>query len=338
MRSGEAVLGQKNDHVGMPWAVRIALGWFVLLAIACCAPFVFWLCPLLLSGDVQEALWNLVPCVGLMALGGGFVWAIICGRRIWLTVPYLFIALQFVFIIFPSESWVGPECYIIWAAATFGPLVMLHLPSSNRWFATFPLQEKMRVGCMVLAVLPIVGCLWGSIDRPSPRQRVSMEKVVQTRRGRNVFLLLNQNESARQEGKVWIDPCSCSNSVEFVERLCAKFDGGEHLIHAGGQWSFAINVPSEVSDSFPVMMSANVDPAQLPRAWDGVTDKDVHLELKRIDGSVPMDYDDKFMVVVRKGGSVQILKRKYATRRLVLGDTPYRLGKDTCFLTPAGKR
>ena len=337
MSMGEAVLEQTNDRIGMPWAVRIALGWFILLAIACCAPFVFWLCPLLLSGDVQEALWNLVPCVGLMALGGGFVWAIICGRRIWVTVPYLFIALQFVFIIFPSESWVGPECYIIWAAATFGPLVMLHLPSSNRWFATFPLQEKMRVGCMVLAVLPIVGCLWGAID-VAPRPYASREMHAQMTCGRNVFLLLTRNEHARQKGKNWIDPGSCSNSVEFVERLCAKFDGVEHLIHAGGQWSFAINVPSEVSDSFPVMMSANVDPAQLPREWDGVTDKDVHLELKRIDGSAPMDFDDKFMVVIRKGGAVQILKRKYAIRRHVLGDAPYRLGKDTCFLTPAGKR
>lgn len=336
MRCGEVALGPKNDRVDMPWAVRIALGWFVLLAIACCAPL-FWIFSLSLSGDVQEALWNLVPCVGLMALGGGFVWAIFCGRRIWVTIPYLFIALQFVSVVIPSKPWVGLECYVIWAVVAFGPLVLLHLPSSNRWFATFPFQKKMSVGCLVLAVLPIVGCLWGAIV-PFPRPRVSRVMNAQMMRGRNVFLLLNLNEQARQEGEIWIDPRSCSNSVEFVERLCARFDGEKDFVRAGGQWSFALNVPSEVSDSFPVMLSANVDPSQLPREWDGVTDKNRHLELKRIDGSEPMDFDDKFLVVVRKGGAVQTLKRKHATRRLVLGDTPYRFGKDTCFLTPAGKR
>lgn len=35
--------------------------------------------------------------------------------------------------------------------------------------------------------------------------------------------------------------------------------------------------------------------------------------------------------------AAQVVKRKYCTRKVLLGPVPYKLGKDVCFLTPVGK-
>ena len=84
-------------------------------------------------------------------------------------------------------------------------------------------------------------------------------------------------------------------------------------------------------DTFPVMITANVDPAELPREWDGETDKDKLLELEPLEGAEPLRFGNRAIVVVRKGGAAQVIKRKYMKLRTIFGDKPFKLGKDTYY-------
>ena len=162
----------------------------------------------------------------------------------------------------------------------------------------------------------------------------------QANRGRNVFITLNRNAAEKLAVPSWAELCSCSNSVEFAEKVSAGLDedGKVLLFRAAREWSFAVNVPPDAPDTFPIMISANVDPSGLPREWDGVTDKDTLLELKPLEGVEPLRFGDKAIVIVRKGGAAQVIKRKYMKLKTIFGDKPFKLGKDTYYLTPVGRR
>ena len=84
-----------ND-MKMPWAVRIALGWFVLLAIACCMMLLSLQGMWFYEGELgfDWMLRTQIACIGYVALGVGFVVAILKGRRKWVRIPYLFIGLM----------------------------------------------------------------------------------------------------------------------------------------------------------------------------------------------------------------------------------------------------
>ena len=77
---------------------------------------------------------------------------------------------------------------------------------------------------------------------------------------------------------------------------------------------------------------------ELLREWDGETDKDKLLELKPLEGAEPLRFGNRAIVVVRKGGAAQVIKRKYMKLRAIFGDKPFKLGKDTYYLTPIGRR
>lgn len=51
-----------------------------------------------------------------------------------------------------------------------------------------------------------------------------------------------------------------------------------------------------------------------------------------------MRFGNRAIVVVRKGGAAQVIKRKYMKLRTIFGDKPFKLGKDTYYLTPIGRR
>ena len=55
-------------------------------------------------------------------------------------------------------------------------------------------------------------------------------------------------------------------------------------------------------------------------------------------GAPPSRLGNFAMVVVRKGGAAQVIKRKYMIPKCVFSRTPYELGPDTYFLTPVGRR
>lgn len=326
----------------MPWPVRIALGWFVLLAIACCVPLVYVQTLWREGWGFGWMLWQHIACFGAIALGAGFVAAILCGRRNWVTIPYFLIGLLF-FCLPMINSGTGLIIYrVAVAVGTVVPLVLLYGPSSsNLWFLSFPLQRGLGTGCSTLLVLAIVGLMASMIDVERPeRKMLSAAMSAQANRGRNVFITLNRNAAEKLAVPSWAELCSCSNSVEFAEKVSAGLDedGKVLLFRAGREWSFAVNVPPDAPDMFPIMISANVDPSGLPREWDGVTDKDTLLELKPLEGVEPLRFGDKAIVIVRKGGAAQVIKRKYMKLKTIFGDKPFKLGKDTYYLTPVGRR
>ena len=142
--------GNDNER-RMPWAVRIALGWFVLLTIGACMML------LALQGmwihiDELGLDWMLRTqgvCIGYVAHGMGFVAAILEGRRRWVRIPYLLVGLLIVILLSKSgpaaSSLPGmPNNFfvaLLWAVTGI-PVALLHLPSANRWFAAFPARSS----------------------------------------------------------------------------------------------------------------------------------------------------------------------------------------------------
>ena len=158
------------------------------------------------------------------------------------------------------------------------------------------------------------------------------------RRGHNLFCVLAENELARQSGGFWVDPTTCSNSVEFIEKLLAQHrpdEKAEWIQQEAHQWSVAVNVP-ESATNFPVFVSANLDPSQFPRVWNGVTDADRKFELAQLPGADELRIGKKAVIIVRKSGAASVYKAKYCQIRFILNGS-YELGEDAYFLTPAGK-
>ena len=220
------------------------------------------------------------------------------------------------------------------------PIALLHLRASRAWFQRWPRPERLGVGCGWLFGVFVVGLLVSCIEFvPSEASVNAANTSAMAMRGRNLFCVLAENEIARQSGGRWVDPTACSNSVEFIEKLLAQYkpdEKAEWVRKESRRWSVAVNVP-ESATNFPVFVSANLDPSQFPRAWDGVTDKDRKFELARLPGADEIRIGKKAVVIVRKGGAVSVCKAKYCELRYIFNFCPYELGEDTYFLTPAGK-
>ena len=92
----------------------------------------------------------------------------------------------------------------------------------------------------------------------------------------------------------------------------------------------------ESATNFPVFVSANLDPSQFPRVWNGVTDADRKLELAQLPGADELRIGKKAVVIVRKSGAASVHKAKYCQIKFILNGS-YELGEDAYFLTPAGK-
>ena len=233
------------------------------------------------------------------------------------------------------------------------PIVLLRLPSSSRWFAFKSGGKKSRFGCacLVAAVL-FFGCLqqFFFMSDDYPRRRANAARLWSlSMQGRNIYQLRKRNAEARAAGRDWVDPTSCSNSVDYVSRLVARFDDGFFGDRPPAPvWQIAVNVAEDADqpDQVPVMVTANFDPAQIPRTWSGADDSGrTPLALHRIEGSGVQDghsdlvsvLADKAAIVVRKGGAAQIVKAKFLRPRLVFGSQPWRLPAGMYWLTPTGR-
>lgn len=73
-------------------------------------------------------------------------------------------------------------------------------------------------------------------------------------------------------------------------------------------WIVAANVQDKFDDNIPVLISANVDPATLKTSYDGLDSSPIPLG-SRV-GRTDIPWGDKVVVVIRKGGSSQIIPKK----------------------------
>ena len=146
-----------------------------------------------------------------------------------------------------------------------------------------------------------------------------------------------QNRIRHEAGEAWCDPNTCSNSMEFVRgvfNLPETKEWQEHGTYTGTEllWNVAIDIPDNELEAFPVLISANFSPQLLESHFDD----DVVLPVGRQVGSQEHPLVDKGIVVVRLGGSAQVLKAKSCTGRNIIGDS----NKHECqmtFLTPSGR-
>ena len=333
-----------GGNTPMPWPVKVVWWWYLTLACASCVPLVF----CLVKGDPfgrGELFQLLAGTASLVAYFAGLALAVRRGRRGWATVPYGVVGLLMIMF-----GWMGVSRYgltlksglFLFAAAvlTVFPIALLHLPSSKVWFQRGPRPKRLGVGCGWLFGVFVVGLVVSCIEFATPEARViAADTSSMAVRGRNLFCVLSENEIARQSGGPWIDSATCSNSVEFIEKLLAQHrpdEKSEWIRQERRQWSVAVNVPGSAAN-FPVFVSANLDPSQFPRAWDGVTDADQKFELAQLPGADELRIGKKAVVIVRKGGESSVCKAKYCKFKYIFNFCPYELGEDTYFLTPAGK-
>ena len=327
----------------MPWSVKIVWWWYLTLACASCVPLVF----CLVKGDPfghGELFQLLAGTSSLAAYFSGLALAVRRGRRGWATVPYGVVGLLMIMF-----GWTGVSRYgltlknglFLFAAAvlTVFPIALLYLPSSKAWFRRWPRSKRLGVGFGCLVNVFVVGALVSCIAfTPSEARVIAANASVMARRGSNLLCVLAENELARQSGGFWVDPTTCSNSVEFIEKLLAQHrpdEKAEWIQQEAHQWSVAVNVP-ESATNFPVFVSANLDPSQFPRVWNGVTDADRKFELAQLPGADELRIGKKAVVIVRKSGAASVYKAKYCQIKFILNGS-YELGEDAYFLTPAGK-
>jgi len=282
------------------------------------------------------------------------------GRRGWFEGPFVLVmglliapCLSAVLSSRGFDGGVPWSCPVVLIATTLVPIVLLRLPSSSRWFAFKSGGKKSRIGCacLVAAVL-FFGCLqqfFFMSDDYSRRRSNAARLWSLSMQGRNIYLLQKRNAEARAAGGDWVDPTSCSNSVDYVSRLVARFDEGIFGDRPPAPvWQIAVNVAedADLPELVPVMVTANFDASQIPRTWSGTDDSgQTPLALHRTKVSGVQDghpdlasvLADKAAVVVRKGGAAQIVKAKFLRPRLVFGTEPWSLPAGMYWLTPTGR-
>ena len=324
-----------KKEILMPWSAKVVWWWYLTLACASCVPLMF------CRGEFFQSL---AGTASLAAYFSGLALAVRRGRRGWATVPYGVGGLLLIWFgwaaVLSCGLTLGNGLFLfVSTALTVFPIALLHLPSSKVWFLRGPRPKWLGVGCGWLFGAFVVGLLVPCIDfAPSEARIIAANTSAMAMRGRHLFCILSENEIARQSGGPWIDPTTCSNSVEFIDKLLAQYkpdEKTEWVRKEWRRWSVAVNVP-ESATNFPVFISVNLDPSQFPRAWDGVTGADRKFELVQLSGADELRIGKKAVVIVRKGGASTVCKAKYCTLKHVF-NSPYELGEDTYFLTPAGK-
>ena len=322
----------------MPWPVKIVFCWFVLLAVGSIIQLVSVLWCWALEGEAY-----LLPvCIeGLLALSVTvcYIYAICHGPRRWITLSYpvlgsvLAVAAFFVTGFF--------DVVLMFVLVTVIPMWLLYRPSADRWFAYRNREPLLNMGCLSVAMLIASCVLIPSCMADLTRvRRVSAHAL--SMRGRKLFIACAEVAATNNDYQVFAPAArteNCSNSVEYVSKFLGNptDDAGKEILALANKWSMIVDLPDDAPDYLPVMISANFDPSVLPREWDGVTDKDKPLPLRPVAGAPELKYGDKYIVIVRRGGATQVIKKKYLKLGVLFNRQPYKLGEKVRILTPVGE-
>ena len=182
----------------------------------------------------------------------------------------------------------------------------------------------------VMLVIIGIGVMMGAIF-PAGRDPFVPRSSAVAARGRNLYVMIEQNNIRHQVGETWCDPKMCSNSVEFITGVVNLIDAEaqhECVTDVGVTlWNVVIDVPEDYDESFPVLISSNFNPKSLERQY---ADSEI-LPIGRIE---PLN--DRGIVVVRKCGIAHVIKAKQCTRKVVAGNSITRNCQIT-YLTPEGR-
>ena len=323
------------DDVKKPLPVKIveAIAWtYVALVVL---GYVVGIC---LSGDPSLFIAAFFP----LALTLGMVLSLRRGSRAWFVVPnsiVLFLCLIVSVGVLCESMSAGALAFGLVALLLFaGPIVLLNLPVSTRWFkAKAENGRPDSLGCLgvfLLALLFVVGgSIFPSIICYFRVGRINVQSQMMAMRGRNLYVLMMQDYQEHESGGDWIDPSSFSNSTQFVQALWAKLGDGKGSCPCPDSWCVAVNPPD--NDKFPVMVTANIDPRELLCSQD--KDQPLKLTCPKEWGGTCFKVCEKAYVIVYKGGNTKIVKSKYARPNVIFRDGMPKPGTDTYFLTPTGR-
>ena len=322
----------------MPWPVKIVFCWFVLLAVGSIIQLVA-----VLWRWSREGEETLLPyCVeGLLSLSvtACYIYAICHGPRRWITLSYPVLGSIFALVAFFATGFF--DVVLMFVLATVVPMWLLYRPSADRWFAYRNREPLLNMGCLSVAMLIASCVLLPSCMADLTRvRRVSAAAL--SMRGRKLFIACAEVAATNNDYQVFAPvarTANCSNSVEYVSKFLGNptDDVGKEILALANKWSMIVDLPDDAPDYLPVMISANFDPSVLPREWDGVTDKDKPLPLRPVAGAPELKYGDKYIVIVRRGGATQVIKKKYLKLGVLFNRQPYKLGEKVRILTPVGE-
>ena len=205
------------------------------------------------------------------------------------------------------------------------------------------LVKAVGLGCVTVFCVAILIIVFGVSILPCilPHNPISQE-VGKWRMllsvPRPLARLMWANNGARESGKEWIDPASCTNSTQFVQMLCEKFkdDTGGYSCDFGpyaNVWCVAVNPPED--DAFPLIFTCNIDPRELLCPQD--ENQPLKLTCQKARGGTCFDICEKAAVIVRAGGAAQIVKNQYSSPNRIFPNGIPKPGPDTYFLTPTGR-
>lgn len=322
----------------MPWPVKIVFCWFVLLAVGSIIQLVAVLWCWALEGEAY-----LLPvCIeGLLALSVTvcYIYAICHGPRRWITLSYLVLGSVLAVAAFFVTGFF--DVVLMFVLATVVPMWLLYRPSADRWFAYRNREPLLNMGCLSVAMLIASCVLLPSCMADLTRvRRVSAHAL--SMRGRKLFIACAEVAATNNDYQVFAPAArtaNCSNSIEYVSKFLGNptDDAGKEILALANKWSMIVDLPDDAPDYLPVMISANFDPSVLPREWDGVTDMDKPLPLRPVAGAPELKYGDKYIVIVRRGGATQVIKKKYLKLGVLFNCQPYKLGENVRILTPVGE-
>ncbi len=114
---------------------------------------------------------------------------------------------------------------------------------------------------------------------------------------------------------------------------------GRRLESRNVAWNIAANVTDETPDFMPVLISANFNPKLLaPGRFDGRDDTPLPIGPKS--GAATSMFGDKAIVIVRKSGAAEVIKKKYLTRATLYNNQSFDIsGSEKIpikWLTPTG--
>ena len=195
-------------------------------------------------------------------------------------------------------------------------------------------------------IIPLIGILLGALFPAVSSAKTSADSSVASMRGRNLFVAIteaNDEREAHGYPSVWphtadssdlqdsttdISGIAFRNSAEYFKTLfdMASYGSDDWAPYVAVEpetvlklskdsrfcdWIVAANVQDEFDDVIPVLISANVDPSVLKTSFDGYDNTPI--PFGSAVGRTQLPWCDKFVIVVRKGGSAEVFKRQNFT-------------------------
>ncbi len=292
----------------MPLPIRIVLGWFAILIVATVGLLGF--CLWQIFGE-QKGLWTVlsyaVHAVTCLALPVGFFYGIIRRKRELVEVPYLLIGIITAIVLFGGKL-LGYSVIVFFA--TVIPVSLMNSPISLKWFNEEK-DRRLSVGCGFLILLATLGIFSSSV-------------------------LMSLCDGERKMRVAYLSACALQG--RNLQRWIREGNPDWEIVFDKNEWNVLDAGEDMVADFFPVMITANFDIKEIPQSWDGVKDQDKLIEIRGFSSKAHKDgarsaIDKRAIIVIRKGGTAQIIKAKYLTLKTLMCGMPYKLSKPLRVMT-----